>query len=426
MEILSGGRRRLLVWLLAVVGMILGLVFTVPAIDAEGTHDQPLSPGGLILLSTGPNLGTNGDYWVKYYADPTNFNINSPTETQQFVVSSKCDVTQVSGPEILKITPSATQGNSRLSAVSNGIGVGNKKNCSTSEGRISDGQKLTFALGSYFGSSSEFIEQVEIDIEAKFGTDLAYTIDGGGLKIEDLMKAQDNGPDAGAADNEIAVIDQADAGKLFKSISFFPSVAGAEISIEGGGDGTVSGGPLRGHFGVNKTLFKLREGLDCGDMSTGTAAAHPNGPAESITLWRGENKDKSTCIALTFDFVIQDDVVLFSANFGAQPTADFLIKIVWKDGVDPTEPPIRRIDTTDDGVDNFEDVQACTALTDEGSTMDPRPDIDDVYTHPGVGSERVPWCLAGEEWALTLDTEEVPSYWRQVQWYDGAGDPQFR
>jgi hypothetical protein len=45
------------------------------------------------------------------------------------------------------------------------------------------------------------------------------------------------------------------------------------------------------------------------------------------------------------------------------------------------------------------------------------PDPDDIFIHPAG----VPWCLAGQQQVLLDD-----GTWRQIQWYDGGIDPNWR
>lgn len=418
MDISLGGRRGQLALLLAVVGLIVGLVVTVPAVNAQ---EGDSGDAGIVLLSTAP-----GNNSIAYYANPvvpgpsesfTDVN-PTPTATQTLNVSNKCTVE--TDNSILALTGA---GGRRIAMVSNGLGVGTKNNCSTSEGRIGSGQTLTFALNSSM-FDGVFIEQVEVDVEAKFQTDLGYRIDNDPTpRVHDLTKAQDNGPDAGVGDNEIAVIGQDEVQTLFSSITFNPTASGGELSIEGGGDGIVDGGELRALYKVNQTLFQLStipfEGeLNCGDVSTGTAAPNPDGPADAVTLWRGENKDGSECVLLPYTLQIQDDVVHFDADFDLQPAASFLIRIDWDPTspmVDPFNPPDREIDVEIDGT--FVPVVACDGRTAAGSDPTADPAIDDTFVHP----DGVQWCLAGEKLVLLANGS-----WQQIQWFHGGEDPNWR
>ncbi len=435
METLGEGWRSRYWALLAILGMVVALVFTVPAIDALGQEDGVTitEDAGIILLSS----GTSGNNWIRYYAEPNVPNAGqsfqqanpTPTKQQALQINSRCTVT--SDDSILELD--YTNGR-RIAMVSNGLGVGSKNNCSTSEGRITgnEGQTMTFSLADVELFDDVFIEAVEADVEAKFGTDLDFIVSHGtetATGTFDLVKGQDNGPDAGTGDNEIATIDQELAGMLFSSITLFPTNNSAEISIEGGGDGSVEGGTLRTLYKANHTLFKLVSvktfdagDLSCGGTSTGTADAHQDGPADAIQLWRGDNLKSEECLDLAYSFRIESDVVLFDANFETQPDAQFLIKIEWDPSdpvVDPFNPPDRQIDVDFDG--NFDPVEACDGRNvgdDPDADPSADPSIDDTFEHP----DNTPWCLAGEKLVLLEDGS-----WQQIQWYHGEGeDPQFR
>lgn len=406
-----------------IVALAAALAAGLVPTTAEGTEHEPANvvDAGVILLSTGPNASEN---WIRYYADPVEPAVGqsftaanlTPTAEQTLDVNSRCTVT--SDDSILEISQT---GGKRVAMVSNGLGVGAKNNCSTKEGRVDETQTLTFSLSSGTFGSSVFVESIEVDAEGKFGTDLQWTVSDGTdteAGFEGLVLSSDNGPDSGVNDNEIATVDP---DLLFKEVTFEPT--GSEVAIEGGGDGPIPGGDLRGFYGVNQTLFKLVEVfdgvLDCAvdeDDSDGPSATiDPDGPAETITLWRGENKDATDCELLLYNFRIENQAVLFDANFDFQDTATFLVRIDWKPGsYDPLNPPVREIDFGD-GV--WVTRPDCDGLFDEGDYESELPDFDDEYVHP----VDAPFCLAGELWVQLGNGD-----WQQIQFYDGGDDPRWR
>ena len=227
----------------------------------------------------------------------------------------------------------------------------------------------------------------------------------------------------------------------FRSITF--DAAGgdkAEIAVEGGGDAILPGEPdsERTALGVNQSLFKLvslREfdagDLDCGDTGVGPTAPDEEGPAEQIILGRGDNTKGDPCNEVAYTFRIETDSVLFDANLDGQENANFLIRIDWDPDVvtvDPLNPPDRQINYFPFvDPDDYETAVSCVRLLDEGDVVDEDPDPDDLYEHPmgptaggKFDGEIVPWCIAGEKLVLTETGQ-----WKQIQWYDGAGDPRF-
>ena len=433
MGVLTRGRFGRLVLLATALGMVVALAILIPSSGASGQGPTTIEDdAGVILLSTGPEADDN---WIRYYADPAApLDVNAYDAQQAISVSRRCEVT--TDGSLLSIA--ASDGTAAVGLVSNGYGVKTKNNCSTNQGRIEAGQSLTFGLGSSFDASHE-INLVEVDVEGKFNANLgySYTLDGGGGSgTIPLPNTSDNGPDSGTGDNNLAAIEPE---TNFATITFMPAgSSSAEVAIEGGGDGIVPGGTLRTALEVNQTLFDLVtvKRFDAGDLdcseTVGPTAPDEDGPAEEISLGRGENLKNDPCVEVAYTFRIEDDGVLFDVDLTSdeQENANFLVRIDWEPGdptIDPFNTPHREINYFPDVNNDYVGVSACLSLLDEGSDEDPEPDPDDVYEHPiwPVGhpleGEIIPWCLAGER----LDLLESGD-WQQIQWYDGAGDPKWR
>ena len=433
MGVLTRGRRGRLVLLATVLGLVAALAVILPTPDASGQAPVTIEDdAGVILVSTGPG---SGDNWIRYYADPVApLNVDAYDVQQTINVSNKCGVTNPVG-SLLAI--SETGGTGGIGLISNGYGVKTKNNCSTSQGRIGFGQSLTFELGSFFAHDIEMVLG-EVDVEGKFGADLGYTAVGDNVHTAtvDLPNTSDNGPDAGGGDNNIAVLDPQ---MNFRSITF--EAVGenkAEVAIEGGGDAILAGEPdsERTALGVNQSLFKLvsvRE-FDAGDLFCGDTVpatqTNEDGPAEDISLGRGQNLKGDPCVEVAYTFRIESDSVLFDVDLESdeQENANLLVRVDWEPVADsgfPFETPHRQINYFPDDPDSdFEPVVACESLEYDGDIADPLPHPEDVYEHPDDARFEggvAPWCLAGEQ--LVLDES---GQWQQIQWYDGAGDPRWR
>jgi hypothetical protein len=433
MGVLGRGHSGRIVLLATALGLAVALAIVFPPTDASGQAPATVEEdAGVILVSTGP---ATSDNWIRYYAEPAApLDVDAYDAHQAVSVSRRCEVT--TDGSLLSIAESG--GTRGIGLVSNGYGVRTKNNCSTDQGRIEAGQTLTFSLGGFFDATHE-INLAEVDVEGKFNADLgySYSLDGeGGSGTVSLPNTSDNGPDAGTGDNNIAEIEPA---TNFTTITFMPAgSSSAEVAIEGGGDGVVPGGTLRTALGVNQTLFELVtvKSFDAGDLdcneTVGPTAPEEEGPAEDISLGRGENLKDDLCVEVAYTFRIEDDSVLFDADLTSddQENANFLVQIDWEPGdptIDPFNTPHREINYFPDVNNDYVGVSACLSLLDEGSDEDPEPDPDDVYEHPigPVGhpleGEIIPWCLAGERLVL-LESGD----WQQIQWYDGAGDPRWR
>lgn len=391
--------------------VLVAMLVLVPAIDASGETTVE-AEAGVILLSTGPDVGDN---WIRYYDedDLVSFNVDSFTDEQEIDVS-KCEI--ITDDSILQI--SVAGGNQFGSGlVSNGIGVRTKNNCATGNGQVDTSQSLTFTLNlanSNFGPTYA-IELAEVDVEGKQDADLAYRLDDGAEQTAILNSSSDNGPDSGTGDNTLVSITPAEP---FLSVAFAPAGGGKElISVEGGGDGPLSGGSERASLGVNQTLFRLVTSqtfdgnLLCGDEKVPTSIAG-DGPALDGLVTRGSDlKSNDPCEAVPYIFQIQDDSVYFDYLDGGEG-AQFIVRIDWDPSdpiVNPIAPPIREIDYTDDGVENYVPGVACVSVS------------GGVYVHPtDAAGDDIPWCLIDHDIELTEDG------WQQIQWWHGQGDPRWR
>jgi hypothetical protein len=395
--------------------VLVAMLVLVPAIDASGETTVE-AEAGVILLSTGPEVGDN---WIRYYDedDLVSFNVDSFTDEQEIDVS-KCKI--ITDDSILQI--SVAGGNQFGSGlVSNGIGVRTKNNCATGSGQVDTSQSLTFTLNlanTNFGPTYA-IELAEVDVEGKQDADLAYRLDDGAEQTAILNSSSDNGPDSGTGDNTLVSITPAEP---FLSVAFAPAGGGKElISVEGGGDGPLSGGSERATLGVNQTLFRLvtSQTFD-GDLlcdgprpPTSIAADGPalDGSVERLDDLKSENDCSLEENAVPYTFQIQSDSVYFDYLDDGEG-AQFIVRIDWDPSdpiVNPIAPPIRKIDYTNDGVDNYVDGVACVSVS------------GGVYVHPtdGAGND-IPWCLIDHVIELTEDG------WQQIQRWHGQGDPRWR
>ena len=404
-------------WLL--MALALALLIALAIIVAPNSASGGEVPGGIsvpadegvILLSSGPG---SADLWIRYYeSSGSGFDVTAPTAVQTFDLS-RCNVDGLPGDQLLTITGSG--GNGDVALLSNGLGVKDKGNCSTDQGRVNDGQTLTIELGSYFTNPNLVIDAAEIDVEGKHSTDLAYSTDTGPSGVIPLSNSSDNGPDSGAGDNEVAEIGD---GTGFRSLTLAPDGSSlAAVAIEGGGDGPVSGGFYRTELGIDHgTLFHLvstttYDGtLDCNEAVAKDGV--DGDAADRVTVTRQSNKGDCTDDLIEYTIVIDDTGVVFDPNIGDREDTNFLVQIDWAPYADPFTPPHRTISL--DGV-TYEPVEACSSQDSEGSVILLDPDPDDIFLHP----TEVPWCLAGQQQVLLDD-----GTWQQIQWYDGGIDPRW-
>lgn len=408
------GRIGLLV--LAAVLLIAMLVF-IPATDASDGITVK-ADAGVVLLSTGPNASDN---WIRYYENPSASFDTSAYDQQQFINVHRCKVTTPTGAsgEASLLAIAESPSSKAIGLVSNGFGVRTKNNCATSNGQIGTSQSLTFSLGGFF-DSTHAIDRIEVDVEGKQNAQLAYTLNNGaGSGTKTINSASDNGADSGIGDNVVAVI-TGNTAELFTSVTFSPTGNDkALVSIEGGGDGAapIEAGESRLYPGVSQTLFHIVTSQDfdgdllCGE-DRGPTSVDADGPALDGLVSRGTDlKSTDPCERVPYIFQIQDDSVYFD-YLDSGEGAQFIVRIDWDPNdvpVDPISPPVRQIDYTDDGVENYVDGVACVSVS------------GGVYVHPtDGGGNDIPWCLIDHDISLT------PDGWQQIQWWHGQGDPRWK
>ncbi len=389
-------RRNRKISVLVVVLAMLGAVFATTAI-AAGEPPVYVDRGRLDL-----HTGDSG-FTVKWYPAGS----STSTHTQNLSINAKCDVTPT-GTDLIAL--STTGGNGKVGAVSHGLGVKTKNNCSTDQGQVAEGQTLTISLGSFF-SSDVRIEFAEVDIEGKRNAQLSVTYSDNDTVVRTLSNTSDNGPDSGPNDNNIVRL-PADGPRYTTSLKFAPVMAGTNspaISVEGGGDGPL----LINSFGTNASTFKLVEEfdgeLDCGD-STPTEGG---GDDAAITVFRGGQEG---CELKPYN----DDALGSTASFEptGQDDAEFTATIVW-----PTESAVLPVPVTSiDFGGGAEDVQWCegTPQRDPDGTLT----VDEAPPYAFSGPPTLPsgasWCLLDQDVSYTGDGEM-----QVTEYYYGNGDPFF-
>ena len=97
----------------------------------------------------------------------------APTHTQTISVNGKC----AAAPSGTPMLASLTSVGGTLGLVTHGLGVRQKSTCGPAEGRFSGNEKVTVALGSFFGSDV-LVADAELDIEGKFNASLDVLLDG--------------------------------------------------------------------------------------------------------------------------------------------------------------------------------------------------------------------------------------------------------
>jgi hypothetical protein len=411
--------------------LLVALLVFIPATDAsDGITIE--TDASVILLSTGPG---EGDNWIRYYENPsTPFDVEAYDEVQ-YIGVNRCNVTTpLDDPDhpddtsdadhpkeasLLTIEPSPQyKSDEGLGLVSNGFGVRTKNNCATSNGQISTSQSLTFSLGSFFDSTYA-IDRIEVDVEGKQNAELTYALHNGAeteTRTKPIKPAPDNGADAGTADNTVVVI-TGNTVERFTSVTFSPTEGDndkALVSIEGGGDGAapIEPGGSRLYPGVAQTLFRVVPSLLCGDDRAPTSIDE-GGPALDGLVTRGSDlKSTDPCVPVPYIFQIETDNVYFDYLDNGEDGAQFVVRIDWDPNdvtVDPIRPPVRQIDYTNDGIENYVDGVKCVSVA------------DGVYLHPeDEGENTIPWCLIDHQIELT------PDGWQQIQWWHGQGDPRWR
>jgi len=409
-EFTRGIRDRKWLLLAAVVSLVAAALTVLP-IGFGRAAEVVEEDAGVLLV----HVESGGDSRVRYYpdADADLGTLGALGAEQSIDISNKCGVA-TDGSLLVLTEAGGTRG---VGAVSNGLGVRTKNNCSSAQGRVNTAQTLSFALGSSTAFPADVrIKTVEVDVEGKFDADLAYVLDGTTAGTADLANTSDNGPDAGAGDNNLVTIAPT---SVFTAISFAPDGVG-EVAIEGGGDGLVAGGTLRTAFGVNETLFELVTVTEfdgivaCGDdVSTGDGVTAPE-----ATFTRGDDNILgkpggglcNTLIGFNLSSSANGTQTI-TFEFEEEELPSWFGEFTWVPETAVVPVPATDIDEDGDGV--FEgDLVWCDGFS---GNIDPETNLP-IPNLP-AGSE---WCLTGQQTAL------VSSGLMQVtQQVYGLTDPQW-
>lgn len=417
-------RRALLVGALAIGGAV---VFSaaVPHATADGPVEVN-QPYGVLRLRI-----TAGERTITFDPAP---GVNATPAPQTISVNNKCG-TSTNG-SLMVIT--STGGNQGVGLEGTNLGVRSKNNCATDSGRINGPETLTLALNNGTFPAGVVVTSAELDIEGKKNADLAYVLDpgtpGGGTTgtVELGHATSDNGPDSGIGDNDRALVPGP-----FRTIRLAPQGSGAEISLNGGGDGTFGQYETAGLLGevgtsletadsifVLSTVKEFADDLDCGE-SLDAAEIGTGLVATAAEVKRYDNAGSQPCDDIGATFENRPEGVLLDKSLvglisGAHQDTVALVQIEWEP--QPAAVPLdpREINFTPGDDSAWEDVQWCSDVdwgaaepTDITPELSALPDI----THPS----ETPWCLVFEQVVPVGD-----GMVQQTQVYHGAGDPMWR
>jgi hypothetical protein len=361
-----GGFRRRLILLAAALALAIASVIILPTGQSRAAEVVEEGAGVLLL-----GVDSEGQSAVRYYpdADPGSGVLGNSTAQQLINVSNKCAVS-TDGSLLVLSESGGTRG---IGEVSNGLGVRTKNNCSTAQGRLDQSQSLTFTLG---GSSAlpedVLIKSAEVDVEGKFDADLAFTafFEGGSeTGTIGLPNTSDNGPDSGVGDNNLVTIAPSN---YFTAIALYPD--GGQVSIEGGGDGTVSGGALRSALGTNATLFELvtvteYDGIiACGEttdeVGDGTMTA-------LATLTRGDDNvlgkagggECDVEIGYNLSSSVAGSVQTISFEFEEDELPSWFGSFTWAPETAVVPVPATQVDVDGDGPGGYADLEWCAGVS---------------------------------------------------------------
>lgn len=369
-------------------------------------------------------------------------------ETENFAVSSKCEVT--GGGRLLTFVSST----GKVGINNNGLGTKTKNNCSTDEGRTGISPELfTVALGSKFTGVPVSIDRVELDIEGKFGSELAWSTNASPATAgqTSLSTNSDNGPDSGIGDNNR--VDIGTLGSLadnFTSLSLRATGDKGEVALDGGGDSGFTSA-LANSKGTYESLFLLvstksfEYTVPCGGTVTASSADNQSDQGtvsdskiDNVVFVRLPNKGTGSCdttnklIGLNLQASNggttgnADDVVVDpsdSAADGSTQNVRARVQIIWSvetAGKTPAEVEAelaRTIDYTPDTTTTDDvPVQWCTSVPSTVAANPLSPSVLDAVGHP-----------AGQAWCLISDQRVMSgTVITQTQIYSGNGDPQWR
>lgn len=340
---------------------------------------------------------------------------------QILTIDAKCNV-GFSGPNYISITQTGgtTQGGiSGIGAVSHGLGIKTKTNCSTEQGQIVEGQKLKISVGNFFGSTVQ-IAFAEVDIEGKRNAKVEVFYSAGPSETRLLEKnSSDNGPDSGPNDNNIVRLPKAGT-RNTSSLEFAPVMGGSNspaISIEGGGDGQV----LVNSFGTNASTFSLVGAFDGELFCDGTTPSVGGSTTMQGIFKRLANLDNATCILKPYNLSVNasGDILTFDPEDAASGDQDAAysgkISAPPKPSANPTGAKLK-YDPELDG--SFADMKWCLTAT---IGTDGYVTTADLPPNAGPSPYDEPWCIAAENTAI-VSGSKIRTTWTVY----GHDDPFFR
>ena len=404
--------KKKLVILALAFGLVGGLLATAGVAAAVNV------PRGYLYLDT----SGDGNFTVDWY----DVGDTSPSATQTVVVSSKCEVS-FTGPQLIVITPTGGTFGSGIGAVSHGLGVKTKNNCSTDQGKVNITQKLKISLGSAFRESVS-ITYAEVDVEGKRNAKLGVTYSPGtSIDPITLSNTSDNGPDSGTGDNNIVVLTPSSGAR---AIEFYPVAGGTNdpaVAIEGGGDGEL-GSTLRDSLGTNASVFELQETYDGILACEGVASAADGLLAGTFTRVETTNDgvaDGCDEPAKPYNLSVAGAAITFEP-FSPLITANYRGDLTF-DKRSPADPQlVLQYDRDADGPDPTVNVQACNLRTAASSEVGIFPELGtanfpDLTTMSNDSDGKAPtWCLVAIN-TVTLGGGEVLDTFVLF----GTGDPRF-
>jgi hypothetical protein len=441
----SMNRKMLLACVAAGVAVATSAPFTPGAGAAATTTATPgfTAPGGVVRLeATPPPPGsTIKGARVALYANTTD---TTPIQTVPFVLSNKCQVTnlaQISTLLDISVTGAKSTG---VYLVDNGLGnFTNAAGCNSNTGRLAAGGSIVLKPGS--SVTGKFVS-AKVNIEAKFNAALGYSATNNGTTVTSgtnpLSLSSDSAPDAGAKDNNIVTIDPTTPATAtssavlnpFDTLTLTETTATGTIALDNGGD-ALDNRPSEFFLGQSQDFS-----VNCTDQNTVQAnvTGGQNTTAFSATFERlanGFNAAKDpTCFKIGVTFQIQagavlvngvphDVVYLNSTNTSATGVPQEVranVTIVWKvnrydaagnlrSQASIADELQREINYTND-LTSFQPVQWCGHLLPPAS--------------PGFASE--PQHPVGQPWCLTSDESHIEGdFIIQTQVYHGQGDPKW-
>jgi hypothetical protein len=428
-------------WALAAVGVLLTAGVTT-SVGSTSATVVPQFQGDTIVLELGPD----GIPQVARYGAAGNL-----VTAIDLAVSKRCRVTNLhdgSNPvsQLLDIRVNRST-TTPVYLVENGLGTGASDGCKTGNGRISDGDSITFAAGSLIPASTRFLS-TSVNVEGKFSVDtLSWsTTDADDSGEFDLVNASDNGSDSGNNDNDQVAITPASP---FRSISFSPISADdrGQVAIDTGGDGGVPGS--------RSTVFQLgasyEYAVNCGQEQVEQGPPQGIDTIDQVKFLRLQNGHKADgeCdligVSIAFesnqitengedrDVAVVDHTLASAAGVFQDPRAR--VTIVWK--VALNEGAAARTQTElDIELDReviYEGVAAqpvtyCTSYGAQdpqqlGVPLSPTQPLvpNDVYSDGGAAAHPAgqPWCLLSDSRVISGD------FIIQTQVLDVYGDPKF-